>query len=105
MNRTVSPGVVGSNPIDVTKPSFGGIETVFERSKVKERSGTQEPIFEILAASASEAWLMLEMRESVFFRLKRRVRNNRADPLKWQSRMSSAILGGTRKILAAGCVG
>ena len=81
------------------------IETVFERSKVKERLGTQEPIFEILAASASEAWLMLEMRESVFFRLKRRVRNNKADPLKWQSRMSSAILGGTRKILAAGCVG
>lgn len=31
------------------------IETVFERSKVKERLGTQEPIFEILAASASEA--------------------------------------------------
>lgn len=58
------------------------IETVFERSKVKERLGTQEPIFEILAASASEAWLMLEMRESVFFRLKRRVRNNKADPLK-----------------------
>ena len=64
----------GSTPRGIASLVSARIETVFEYSKVKEYSGTQEPIPEILAASASEAWLMLEMRESVFFLLKRRVR-------------------------------